>query len=269
MSLSGGTVPHHVAVIPCRYGSTRFPGKPLALLGDKPLMWHVYQRCQQAERIVETFIATDDPRIQEECRRLDMACLLTGDHPTGTDRVAECLRYVKADGYINVQGDEPFVSPAAIDAVSHALALSDPPVAAVNACAPLREAAAVLDHNVVKVVTRADGGALMFSRQPIPYPRDSRPVYVRQLGLYGFTVAALERFRALPQGVLEQAEGVEMLRFLEHSMEVRVLLVEDDGMAVDTPEDLRRARLSLDAAPPADGSGWPKDVTSSAGIPRL
>ncbi|MEU3164045.1 3-deoxy-manno-octulosonate cytidylyltransferase [Streptosporangium sp. NPDC006930] len=246
MHSSGGVTPRHVAVIPCRYGSTRFPGKPLALLGDKPLMWHVYQRCQQAKRIAETFIATDDARIQESCRRLGMACLLTRDHPTGTDRVAECLRYLKADGYLNVQGDEPFVSPAAIDAVSTALALSGPSAIAVNACAPLREVASVLDHNVVKVVTRADGAALMFSRQPIPYPRDSRPAYVRQLGLYGFTPTALEAFRALPQGVLEQAEGVEMLRFLEHSMEVRVLLVEDASMSVDTPEDLRRAHLILD-----------------------
>ncbi|WP_442811650.1 MULTISPECIES: cytidylyltransferase domain-containing protein [unclassified Streptosporangium] len=86
MPSSGGTTPHHVAVIPCRYGSTRFPGKPLALLGDKPLMWHVYRRCQQAENIAETFIATDDARIQEECCRLGMACLLTGNHLTGTDR---------------------------------------------------------------------------------------------------------------------------------------------------------------------------------------
>ncbi|WP_442811511.1 MULTISPECIES: cytidylyltransferase domain-containing protein [unclassified Streptosporangium] len=132
MHSSGGATPRHVVVIPCRYGSIRFPGKPLALLGDKPLMWHVYQRCQKAERIAETFIATDDARIQEVCRRLDMACLLTRDHLAGTDRVAECLRYLKVDGYLNVQGNEPFVSPAAIDAVSTALALSDPSVAAVN-----------------------------------------------------------------------------------------------------------------------------------------
>ncbi|MEV0615660.1 3-deoxy-manno-octulosonate cytidylyltransferase [Nonomuraea sp. NPDC050404] len=236
------SAPHHVAVIPCRFASTRFPGKPLADLNGKPVMWHVYQRCQQAEHIAETVIATDDPRIQQACADLGMTCLLTGDQPTGTDRVAECLHHLKADGYINVQGDEPFISPAAINAVSQALAAADPSIAGLNACTRLQEIGSVLDHNVVKAVARTDGRALTFSRQPIPYPRCSRPTYLRQLGLYGFTPSGLEMFHSLPQGPLEQAEGIEMLRFLEHSVDIGIVLVENEGMAIDTPADLERAR---------------------------
>ncbi|GGY07302.1 hypothetical protein GCM10010358_70540 [Streptomyces minutiscleroticus] len=116
---------------------------------------------------------------------------------------------------------------------------------AVNAYTELDDAVAVLDHNVVKVVIEANGNALMFSRQPIPYPRGDRPRYLRQLGLYGFTGTALRLFQQLPQGPLERTEGVEMLRFIEHGHGVRMLCVADDGLAVDTPEDLARASATL------------------------
>ncbi|MDI5964104.1 3-deoxy-manno-octulosonate cytidylyltransferase [Streptantibioticus silvisoli] len=234
--------PNHVAVIPCRWGSSRFPGKPLALLDGHPLLWHVHQRCLEADRITEAVVATDDDRIRAACEDLGIRCLMTGEHATGTDRVAECARHLDADAIINVQGDEPFIDPDAIDAVS--LALAESPADAlvvVNACAELRSPAAAIDHNVVKAVTATSGNALLFSRQPIPYPRDAHPTYLRQLGLYGFTPEALRTFSSLPQGPLEQAEGIEMLRFIEHGHQVRTVLVADDGMAVDTPEDLRRA----------------------------
>ncbi|NUQ96658.1 MAG: 3-deoxy-manno-octulosonate cytidylyltransferase [Streptomyces sp.] len=235
----------HVAVIPCRWGASRFPGKPLALLGDKPLLWHVHQRCLEAKRLDGVLVATDDERIEAACRRLGIECLRTREHLTGTDRVAECAQRVSADGYINVQGDEPFITPAAIDAVSDALHHLTSGILAVNAYTELGDAGAVLDHNVVKVVLTTGGNALMFSRQPIPYPRADRPMYLRQLGLYGFTGEALRQFRSLPQGPLEKAEGVEMLRFIEHGYGVQMLPVADEGMAVDTPEDLARAARLL------------------------
>ncbi|MFH9071353.1 3-deoxy-manno-octulosonate cytidylyltransferase [Streptomyces alboflavus] len=235
----------HIAVIPCRWGASRFPGKPLAVLGDKPLMWHVYQRCTQAKRLDEALVATDDERIEAACRELGIPCLMTAEHPTGTDRVAECAQRIKADAYINVQGDEPFISAAAIDAVSEALLRLEPEMVAVNAYAELDEVGSVLDHNVVKVVVGSSREALMFSRQPIPYPKGCRPTYLRQLGLYGFTGDGLRLFRRLPQGPLEQAEGIEMLRLIEHGYGVRMLRVSDTECAVDTPEDLERARARL------------------------
>ncbi|MFJ9085878.1 3-deoxy-manno-octulosonate cytidylyltransferase [Streptomyces sp. NPDC102384] len=244
----------HIAVIPCRWGASRFPGKPLALLGDKPLLWHVHQRCLEATSLESAVVATDDARIEAACRELGIDCVLTGQHPTGTDRVAECAGRLRADAYINVQGDEPFIEPSAIDAVSEALADLGNTIVAVNAYAELRDTAAVLDHNVVKVVIGTDSQALMFSRQPLPYPRSSRPSFLRQLGLYGFTREALERFRRLPQGPLEQAEGVEMLRFVEHGHRVQMVPVYDDGVAVDTPEDLVRATTVLSRRPAAHAS---------------
>ncbi|MFT9784723.1 3-deoxy-manno-octulosonate cytidylyltransferase [Streptomyces rhizosphaericola] len=239
----------HIAVIPCRWGASRFPGKPLAQLGGKPLLWHVHQRCLEAKRLDDVVVATDDGRIEEACRELGIECVRTGEHLTGTDRVAECAERLPADAYINVQGDEPFIAPASIDAVSEALVRLAPGTLAVNAYTQLDDVGAVLDHNVVKVVVDTEHNALMFSRQPIPYPRGDRPRYLRQLGLYGFTGAALRLFRHLPQGPLERTEGVEMLRFVEHGHGVRMLGVVDEGIAVDTPEDLARASMLLRCQP--------------------
>ncbi|MEU8589371.1 3-deoxy-manno-octulosonate cytidylyltransferase [Streptomyces sp. NPDC048664] len=236
----------HIAVVPCRWGASRFPGKPLALLGDKPLLWHVHQRCLEAKRLDGAIVATDDERIEAACCELGIDCIRTGEHLTGTDRVAEVAERLPADGYINVQGDEPFISPTAINDVSEALEFTPPGTFAVNAYTELVDVGAVLDHNVVKVVATARSDALMFSRQPIPYPRGDRPKYLRQLGLYGFTGEALQHFRQLRQGPLERAEGVEMLRFVEHGHAVRMVPVLDDGLAVDTPEDLTRAERFLD-----------------------
>lgn len=245
----------HIAVIPCRWGASRFPGKPLALLGDKPLLWHVHQRCLEAKSLDGVLVATDDARIEAACRRLGIECMRTREHLTGTDRVAECAEHVSADGYINVQGDEPFIAPAAIDAVSDALHHLTTGNFAVNAYAELADAAAVLDHNVVKTVVGTGGSALMFSRQAIPYPRGTRPTYLRQVGLYGFTGEALRQFQQLPQGPLETAEGVEMLRFIEHGYGVQMLPVADEGIAVDTPEDLARAARLMNLHPIEPESG--------------
>ncbi|MEU4897621.1 3-deoxy-manno-octulosonate cytidylyltransferase [Streptomyces sp. NPDC044780] len=264
---TGAKPRRHIAVIPCRWGASRFPGKPLAVLGDKPLLWHVHQRCLEARRLDGAVVATDDERIEAACRQLGIECIRTAEHLTGTDRVAEVAERLPAKAYINVQGDEPFISPTAIDDISEALEYKPPGTLAVNAYAELHDPGAVLDHNVVKVVVSAQSKALMFSRQPIPYPKGDRPKYLRQLGLYGFTGSALQHFLQLQQGPLERAEGVEMLRFVEHGHAVQMVPVLDDGVAVDTPEDLARAErlfnqyggavLTRGAAgrPPADEEG--------------
>lgn len=246
-SSSGGDF---LAVIPARFGSTRFPGKPLALLNDKPLVWHVYQRCLKANLLAHTVVATDDARIADECARWGIPSVMTGQNFTGTDRVAECSRqpgFRGYAGYINVQGDEPFVSPAAIDAVVLALREQvDNAVTAVNAYSELDDPDAIANHNVVKVALRTNDCALSFSRHPIPYPHNvTDPTYFRQMGLYGFTDAGLRTFTAATPGPVESAEGIEMLRLLEHGHAVQMVKVNDEGIAVDTPQDLQRAQCLL------------------------
>ncbi|MBE8477514.1 3-deoxy-manno-octulosonate cytidylyltransferase [Streptomyces justiciae] len=234
------------AVIPCRYGSTRFPGKPLAELAGMPLMWHVHQQCLKARQVAEAVVATDDERIADACVRLGIPHRMTGEHATGTDRVAECAEHLDADVIVNVQGDEPFIVPAAIDAVvSVLLGPEAPPHGGANGYAEIINPAAVIDHNVVKVVLRADGTALAFSRHPIPYPKGLQPTYLRQLGLYAFTPEALRTATRLPPGPAEKSEGIEMLRFLEHSLPVTMVRVQHEGIAIDTPEDLQRAQSRL------------------------
>ncbi|WP_328436564.1 3-deoxy-manno-octulosonate cytidylyltransferase [Streptomyces sp. NBC_00444] len=245
-----------VAVIPCRYGSTRFPGKPLAQLAGMPLMWHVHQQCLKAQHVDEAIVATDDERIADACAQLGIPHRMTGGHRTGTDRVAECAESLGADVIVNVQGDEPFVSPAAIDAVIAVLLTSSTsPHAVVNAYAETASPAAVIDHNMVKVTLRADGTALAFSRQPIPYPKSVRPTFLRQLGLYAFTPEALRDFADRRPGPVEKAEGIEMLRFLEHSYPVAMVRVQDEGIAVDTLADLERATLIIAAGDAATRTG--------------
>lgn len=246
-SSSGGAF---LAVIPARFGSTRFPGKPLALLNDKPMVWHVYRQCLKANLLTRIVVATDDARIAEECARWDIPSVMTGPNATDTDRVAECSQqpgFRGYDGYINVQDDEPFVSPAAIDAVIVALRDHvDNALAAVNAYSDLDDPSAIANHNVVKVALRANGCALTFSRHPIPYPHHvTDPTYFRQMGLYGFTAAGLRTFVAATPGPVESAEGIEMLRLLEHGHTVHMVKVTDEGIAVDTPHDLERAQSLL------------------------
>jgi 3-deoxy-manno-octulosonate cytidylyltransferase (CMP-KDO synthetase) len=264
-SISSGLL----AVIPARFGSTRFPGKPLALLDDKPMIWHVYQQCLKANLISYTVVATDNSQIIDECAKWGIPSTKTGDHHTGTDRVAECAQqpdFRNFAGYINVQGDEPFISPTAIDEVAKALrSCTDDTVAAFNAYSQLHSAVAVCDHNVVKVTLRVNGSALTFSRQPIPYPHNTTELsYFRQLGLYGFTPAGLRNFAATPPGPIERVEGIEMLRFVEHGPAVQMVEVDDNGIAVDTPQDLQRAQMLFDSMSGSHHAGMRQTRSTSA-----
>lgn len=236
-----------VGIIPCRYKSTRFPGKALADILGKPMMWHVYQQSLKSAVLDDVCVATDDDRIKQACDALGLNVLMTQEgHPTGTDRVAECLSYIAADYYVNIQGDEPMVSPHSINAVAKALTeCKDEQVMASNAYTLIHHPADALDTNVVKVVMAADDTAMAYSRQPIPYPKGRHPKYFRQLGLYCFREAGLRFFAGHLPGLVEQAEQVEMLRFLEYGSKVLMVQVEDQGIAVDTKADLERARVLM------------------------
>jgi 3-deoxy-manno-octulosonate cytidylyltransferase (CMP-KDO synthetase) len=232
------------AVIPCRYQSSRFAGKPLALIGDKPMMWHVYQQVGKAASIDVAYIATDSGEIAKACEELGLKWIMTSDqHLTGTDRVAECARKLDADVIVNVQGDEPFILPESIDAVTKALLESSiSGLAATNGYGIIDLEDEVNDPGVVKVIFSASNLALAYSRLPIPLAFRKDAPHYRQLGLYAFHKDALEFFAAAKQGPIEESESVEMYRFIEHDKPVLMVQVEESGVAVDTPADLYKAR---------------------------
>jgi len=228
-----------VGIIPGRYKSTRFPGKPLADICGKPMIWHVYQCAIKATLLNEVYVATDDKRIEKVCNKLNLNVILTSDsHPTGTDRVAECSTMIEADYYVNIQGDEPMISPKSIDDVTKAiLAERDKNVMATNAFSLIQDFSEIDDKGVVKVVMSNSDLALAYSRLPIPYSKKNIPYY-KQLGLYAFKKKGLDVFYGSDILPLESSEMVEMLRFLENDYDIRMVQVQDDSVSVDTKEDL-------------------------------
>jgi len=233
-----------LAVIPARWASTRFPGKPLHDLAGKPLVRHVWERCRLCTRLDRVVIATDHDGIAQVARDFGAeVCVTRPDHPSGTDRIAEVAAlFPDHDVVINVQGDEPLVSPEVIDLLARTLA-DHPDIPMVTAAHPMSDDDPLLDDpNVVKTVLAGNGDALYFSRSRIPYPRTRaipglRPL--RHKGIYGYRRDFLLRFVSWPPGLLEQAEGLEQLRALEHGARIRVLLTDDDSPGVDTPDQAR------------------------------
>lgn len=239
-----------LAVIPARWASRRFPGKPLAELAGRPVIQHVYERATRARTVDAVIVATDDARILEAVQAFGGDAILTAPtHRSGTERVAEVVRALPAvEVAINVQGDEPFVEPDAIDALAAPLlAPGGPRITTLRE--PLDDGDLDNPH-VVKVVTDLAGDALYFSRAPIPHRNGRLPASVyRHVGLYGFRREALLWYADLAPTPLEGAEGLEQLRILEHGGRIRVV---DSGFAtlgIDTPRDLERARRRIGDTP--------------------
>lgn len=239
-----------VGIIPARYKSTRFPGKPLADICGKPMVWHVYQCAIKAELLDEVYVATDDKRIKEVCNQMGLNVLLTKvSHPTGTDRVSECATMIDADYYVNIQGDEPMIDPRAInDVVQALLSEHDKNVMATNAFSLIQDINDINDKGVVKVVMSSSNLALAYSRLPIPYPLKGSSCYYKQLGLYAFKKQGLEVFSRSDISPLESSEGVEMFRLLENDYGVRMIETQDDSVSVDTKEDLFKVVSLLSAS---------------------
>jgi 3-deoxy-manno-octulosonate cytidylyltransferase (CMP-KDO synthetase) len=240
-----------LGIIPARYGSTRFPGKPLALIAGKPLVQHVVERCQQARALSEVVVATDDTRIWEVAQAFCRAEMTSPDHPSGTDRLAEVVRRCSCDAAVNIQGDEPLVDPAVVDAVATALGRHEMTTAAT----PIADAAEYESPNVVKVVVNAAGQALYFSRRTIPYLRDAATrstaeqmaafPFLKHIGIYGYRRETLLRLVGFPESPLERAERLEQLRALENGIAIAVVKVKYDSVGVDVPADLARVELML------------------------
>jgi 3-deoxy-manno-octulosonate cytidylyltransferase (CMP-KDO synthetase) len=228
-----------LVVIPARWGSTRFPGKPLHLIAGKPLVQHVWERCLQCQHVDQVVIATDDERIAYAARRINAVPVLTDpNHPSGTDRVAEAAKsFPKHSVIINVQGDEPLISPALIDELALTL-INEPEVPMITAAAPIEDDSLLHDANVVKVVLDTRKDALYFSRSLIPFPRnpDTGLTTYRHLGIYGFQRDFLFQFVKWPPSPLERTESLEQLRALENGARIRVVPTKDLSPGVDTPE---------------------------------
>ncbi len=231
---------HFVGVLPARWGSTRFPGKPLHFIAGKTLIQHVWERCRKCSRLDEILVATDDERIFQAVEKFGGRAVMTSpDHPTGTDRIAEALNAAPlATHIVNIQGDEPLIDPALIDELVAAM-VADSSLDMATAANPLDPAdPAVSDPNVVKVVTALDGRALYFSRSPLPFFRNAVPglPVLRHKGIYAYSRSFLERFVIWPPSPLEKAESLEQLRALENGASIKVLLTNDASPGVDTPE---------------------------------
>ena len=240
-----------IGIIPARYGSTRFPGKPLALIAGKPLIQHVVERCQQAKSLAEVIVATDDTRIWEVARSFCRAEMTAPDHPSGSDRIAEVAARCACDAVVNIQGDEPLIDPTVIDTVVGALAQAEMSTAAT----PISTPDEYDSPNVVKVVINAAGWALYFSRRTIPYLRDAAHSsvieqiaafpFLKHLGIYGYRRDALLRLVKFPVSPLERAEKLEQLRALENGIRIAVVTVAYDSVGVDVPADVKRVEQLL------------------------
>jgi len=250
-------------VIPARYASSRFPGKPLADLAGKPMLQHVYERACESEA-VRVIIATDDDRIAEVARNFGAeVCMTSSEHPSGTDRLQEVvhtLGFYADDIVVNVQGDEPLIPPRIINQVAHNL-MALPMAGIATLSEPIETVEALTNPNVVKVVTDHKGMALYFSRAPIPWPRDSfmdeagracMPQgfpWQRHIGLYAYRVKLLNDFVRWPPAALEQTECLEQLRALWNGVGIHVDAADETPPAgVDTPEDLERIRQLLQSS---------------------
>jgi len=239
-----------VALVPARFQSTRFPGKPLALIDGRPMIEHVVRRASEARLVDAVAVATDDQRIADAVHAFGGTAVLTAaSHTSGTERLAEVASELESEIVVNVQGDEPLLPGDAIDEVVRLL-LEDPEAVMGTLRRRLHSARDAESPDVVKVVVDTDGAALYFSRLPVPFVRQDapRPPLWGHIGLYSYRRPFLITLAGLPPTPLEQAEGLEQLRALEHGYRIRTAETGAETIGVDTPEDLERVKRLLHAA---------------------
>ena len=238
-----------LAVIPARWASTRFPGKPLKEIAGKAMIHWVWDQTIKANSVTDVVIATDDERIVDYCEANDLDVVMTSDsHPTGSDRLAEVAVKIEADVYVNEQGDEPLIEPETIDAVTKCLLdAMDHGVELSTGYIEKATDAQLDDPSVVHLVPGMDGCVITFSRLPVPYPMAETMQRTVHVGLYAFTRKALQLFAELERGPVERAESIEVMRYLEHGYRVACVPVAPGSIGVDTPEDLAKVEAILEA----------------------
>jgi 3-deoxy-manno-octulosonate cytidylyltransferase (CMP-KDO synthetase) len=240
-----------LGVIPARYASSRFPGKALAHIDSRTMLEHVYERVSMSRYLTAVIVATDDQRIEAEARRMGARVQMTrDDHQSGTDRAAEVASaFPEMEFIVNIQGDEPLIDPAAIDAAVFPL-LDEPAIQMGTLKKRIEDSREIADPNVVKVVTDRFENAIYFSRSTIPYPRDgseAAQAHYKHIGLYVYRRDFLLRYPTLPTGPLERAERLEQLRALENGFRIRVVETDYESLGVDTPADLERVNSLIQA----------------------
>ena len=253
----------YYGIIPARFASTRFPGKPLAEIHGKPMFWHVYQRARLCPELTAVALATDDKRIETAAKKLGVPVIMTrDDHPSGTDRVLEAAlgMHVKDDAVVvNIQGDEPAMQPQMVSELIAPFADKETQVSTLARVIDRRTAE---NPDQVKVVLDATGRAIYFSRSLIPYPRDAGTAqFLGHIGLYAFRMNALKQFVSLPPGRLEGVEKLEQLRLLENGIPIHVVITERESFGVDRPEDIERvSRMPIFLKNLADKNANPYNI---------
>lgn len=239
-------------VIPSRWGSTRFPGKSLAMISGKPMIQWVVERVKQAKRLDIVLVATDDARIADCVQALDIpevqVAMTRADHPSGTDRIAEAIQSLEIDAVINVQGDEPLIDPMLIDELAEVISTGEWDMA--TAATPITDSRQIDDPSVVKALFNRHGQALYFSRATIPHIREAQGVpvsgiYWRHIGIYAYRRDYLLKLVQQPVCDLENLEKLEQLRALDMGCKMKVIKTEDFGIGVDTPADVAKAEALL------------------------
>lgn len=227
-----------VGIIPARYTSKRFPGKPLALIDGKPMIQHVYEQCKECAALEEVYVATDDHRIAAAVELFHGKTLFTSPiHHSGTDRCAEVAQKIEADAFINIQVDEIQIQPTQILQIINLLEEG----MQIATLATKIDSNTAKDRNIVKLVKAKSNKALYFSRSLIPF--ESKDAYLQHIGIYGYQKEILLQLAALPPSALEISESLEQLRWLENDYEIAVDITDMKNIAIDTPEDLKKIAL--------------------------
>lgn len=237
-----------LGIIPARYGSTRFPGKPLADIGGKSMLQRVYEQSLKCKALSKVIVATDDERIADNVKLFggDVA-ITSASHQSGTDRCAEVVQQLKSnfDTVINIQGDEPFIDPAQIELLASCFADSKTEIATL--IKKLTREEDIRNPNIVKVISDYQNNAIYFSRAAIPYRRnpEAEIAYFKHIGIYGYRTETLLKITKLPQGSLEKAESLEQLRWVENGYKIQVKETETETLSIDTPDDLKHVEKYL------------------------
>jgi 3-deoxy-manno-octulosonate cytidylyltransferase (CMP-KDO synthetase) len=242
-----------IGIIPARYASTRFPGKPLVDIGGKSMIQRVYEQAKKSKRLSEVLVATDDARIEEHVKSFNGKVVMTSDqHQSGTDRCFEAMQAfsVKADVIINIQGDEPFINPEQIDEI--ASCFQTPDVQLATLVKKINTDEELFNVNIPKVVLNTQKEAIYFSRQTIPFIRGKKQeewlknhTYYKHIGIYAYKASILKEITSLKPTTLELSEGLEQLRWIENGYKIKVELTDYESVAVDVPDDLQKLRKFL------------------------
>lgn len=234
-----------IGIIPARYASSRFPGKPLIDIQGKSMIQRVYEQACKADELTDVIVATDDERIFNHVRSFGGKVLMTASyHPTGTDRIIEVANTINADAYINIQGDEPFIQPEQINKLASyfkARTSTQAPIATlIRACSDI---VLIESPNSIKVVLKQNGEAMYFSRAVIPFNRNKQEInYWKHIGMYGYSHEALQSIKQLSLGASEQIESLEQLRWLESGLAIQTLVTTVETISIDVPEDLLKIK---------------------------